>query len=92
MKFKKGINLTKSKVMTSTDDLLRQLIEENKKLQERLDRIEESCSRMDDHIGFIQGVYNYVRTKVSRLIGGKELPQITQHEEDSPHFEQRYQD
>ena len=69
---------------------VRLLREEVKMLTEIVVRLEKSCSRMDDHITFVDHVYervqrpmNFVLGKVSRLMGRSEqvLPQIEKNPE-----------
>lgn len=73
--------------MTSTDELLSTILEENRRLREevskmneRLENIEESCDRMDNHIGFIHRVYHFMKGKITWMLGSKQLPAL----EDSP--------
>ena len=37
-------------------------------LEQKLDRIEKHCSNMTDHIGFVERVYNVMRTPFQLLL------------------------
>lgn len=77
--------------MSQIEENLKLLREEVQSLKEIVLRLEKSCSRMDDHITFVDHVYdkvqapfNFVLNKVSRVMGRTEqtLPMIKNHEED----------
>jgi hypothetical protein len=61
---------------------IQQLRAEVKQLTDIVLRLEKSCSRMDDHIDFVDHVYetaqapvNFVLQKVSRLMGSSQTTQ-----------------
>lgn len=39
------------------------------RIEAKLDAISNSCSNMDDHIGFVEGVYEVARRPLTRLLG-----------------------
>jgi len=67
---------------------IKALREDMKLLTDEIKKLTSSCSRMDDHITFVNGVYTSVRhpvsfmfNKVRRIMGKSEqidLPQIKQ--------------
>lgn len=77
--------------MSEIEENLKLLREEVLSLKEIVLRLEKTCSRMDNHITFVDHVYdkvqapfNFVLNKVSRVMGRTEqtLPTIKNHEED----------
>lgn len=60
----------------SSEDKLDQILHKLEIVEEKLDKIANSCKGMDDHIGFVEGVYvtlksplDYVAKQVNRLSG-----------------------
>jgi archaellum component FlaC len=46
-------------------DELRNLKEEIKKLSSKIENLDRSCSRMDDHINFVENTYDILRTPLN---------------------------
>ena len=68
-------------------DELRNIKKEIKMLSDKIEKLDKSCSRMDNHINFVENTYDILRTPlniVSNLVTNtfssrtieKELPQI----------------
>lgn len=60
----------------SRDDKLDLILQKLEVIEQKLDAISSSCKGMDDHIGFVEGVYgtlrsplDYVARQVNRLSG-----------------------
>jgi len=46
-------------------DELRNVKEEIKKLSSKIENLDRSCSRMDDHINFVENTYDILRTPLN---------------------------
>ena len=58
-----------NKTPDEKDDKFESLKKEVKILSEKIDLLIETCSNMDAHISFVNGVYNTVRTPFSYILG-----------------------
>lgn len=72
----------------SIEDKLDQILSRLETIERRLDKIEVSCSDMDNHIGFVEGVYgtlrsplDYVARQVNRLSGSPQATLPPSHEQ-----------